>query len=504
MRLRFATSALVFLVVLTMATGAFAQSALFTVGSGTEPRGRMNGYAEAAGSVTLFVTNGTLAVTDTGTVLIDYGVPVANGVDPTDDANGITVNICGTEVPMDNADTDNNEAEDVAVDDNTITISVEENCGAGESISVSGVLLSLVGSGTSSVVATVTTTGALGLPGGTANRVTVIENVVDPLEDDNVDVGQKMTLTRHTGEPSDAQFHLVITEPHVDSFDGAQLELKFSGIPEDVSVVDLDAWVTTKSDFDNDETMTAVATKQIPVGSPTMRVDDVDDEGEATVYLQGDMLPGIDRSDPPNNDFDDDGDTMPGGGMLTSMVDVVVIRGSIDGADEEDLLPIDLNIQVAVDLGPIGDEDDVADDGPPVFDSDRTTPMTVIDSTSAQTKLTVPFAVDNGTYDTGIAVSNMTEDQTGGVTVDFFVGGTMMSYTTEAGSPGTGLNANGMLEPGNTWSVLLSELFPGNLGVGYLIIMADFTGADGNTFVSDFLTFSSTGVVRLPPLPANN
>ena len=458
MRLRFATSALVFLVAMTMATGAFAQSALFTVGSGTEPRGRMNGYAEAAGSVTLFVTNGTLETDDTGTVLIDYGVPVTNRVDPTDGANGITVNICDAQmpVPMDAPDTDANEAEDVVVDDNTITITVEASCTANEAIVVSGVLLSLVGSGASSVVASVTTTGALGVPGGTANRVTVIENVVDPLEDDNVVVGQKVTLTRHTGEPSDAQFHLVITEPHVDSFTGAQLELKFSGIPEGVNVVDLDAWVTTKSDFDNEDSDTDVLTNQIPVGAITMRVEDADEDGEATVYLDSSGLPGINLNpgtgDGEDDDFLDPGEIAAGmGGSLTAMVDVVVIRGEIDGADDEDLLPIDLDIQVAVDLGPIGDEDDVADDGPPVFDSDRTTPMTVIDSTSAQTKLTVPFAVDNGTYDTGIAVSNMTsgdEAQTGAITVDFFVGGTMMSYTTEAGSPGTGLNANGMLEPG--------------------------------------------------------
>ena len=52
------------------------------------------------------------------------------------------------------------------------------------SINVEGVLLSLVGSGASTVMATVTTTGDVRLPGGGNNRVTVIDSVVDPLTDD--------------------------------------------------------------------------------------------------------------------------------------------------------------------------------------------------------------------------------------------------------------------------------------------------------------------------------
>ena len=42
------------------------------------------------------------------------------------------------------------------------------------------------------------------------------------------------------------------------------------------------------------------------------------------------------------------------GGMLTSGVDVIIVLGSIDGADEDDLLPLTLDIQVTADVGPIG------------------------------------------------------------------------------------------------------------------------------------------------------
>ena len=93
MKFRFAFSAFCMLVAMTMATGAFAQG-VFTVSSGIEPRGRSNGHAEEAGGVTLFLNSGVINTDDTGTVVLDYGVDITNGVDPTDDANGITVNIC--------------------------------------------------------------------------------------------------------------------------------------------------------------------------------------------------------------------------------------------------------------------------------------------------------------------------------------------------------------------------------------------------------------------------
>ena len=95
-------------------------------------------------------------------------------------------------------------------------------------------------------------------------------------------------------------------------------------------------------------------------------------------------------------------------------------------------------------------------------------------------------------------MSSGSNAQPGAIMLDLYVGGTKMSYTTSASSPGVGLNAAGMLEPGNTWSVLLSQVFPGNPGNGYLIITTDFTSGDANVFISDFATFSVTGTVRPP------
>ena len=187
------------------------------------------------------------------------------------------------------------------------------------------------------------------------------------------------------------------------------------------------------------------------------------------------------------------------GGMLTTGVDVVVVRGKIKGAEEDDLLPLDLDIQVTVDLGPTGDDDDFSTDKPAVFDSEKTTAMTVIESSPSQTTLMVPYALTNGSFDTGIAVANMgtgSSAQPGAITFDFYVAGTKMTHTTSSSSMGGGLNESGQLMPGHTYAVLLSQLFPGNPGGGFLTITADFEDGDGNIFISDFAGFSATGTVK--------
>ena len=103
--------------------------------------------------------------------------------------------------------------------------------------------------------------------------------------------------------------------------------------------------------------------------------------------------------------------------MLTSGVDVIIVLGSIDGA-KGDLLPLSLDIQVTADVGPIGVAKPKGDQSTsiPRFATDKTTAVTVIDSTSAQSTMKVAFIpIRWDTYDTGIAVSNMTKDQAGAV-----------------------------------------------------------------------------------------
>ena len=55
-------------------------------------------------------------------------------------------------------------------------------------------------------------------------------------------------MIRHTGEPSGDsgtdKFKVIVAEATLDSFEGAQLDLKFTGIPDGVKIT-LDAWVAT-------------------------------------------------------------------------------------------------------------------------------------------------------------------------------------------------------------------------------------------------------------------
>ena len=139
-------------------------------------------------------------------------------------------------------------------------------------------------------------------------------------------------------------------------------------------------------------------------------------------------------------------------------------------------------------MGPTGDADDVADDGPPVFASDMTTAVTVIEATSAQTEMEVAYVLSDGAFDTGIAVSNMTDDQAGAVHFALYMDGQEVKHSTS------------MMQPQSTMSILLSEMLrsAGHTGSfrGYMMITADFTAADAGVFISDFAGFTAGATVR--------
>jgi hypothetical protein len=146
-------------------------------------------------------------------------------------------------------------------------------------------------------------------------------------------------------------------------------------------------------------------------------------------------------------------------------------------------------------------------------------PTTLVNITSATTTLLVPFAqrVSSINYDTGFSIANTTEDpgssmsaavtgaavpQSGAITFYFYPqlpspSGTNpanSSYTTTAGSPGTGIDASGRVPAGSTYIVLLSELLqaaglPADFA-GYVFIVTNFTDAHAFFTVSNFTTFS--------------
>ena len=327
----------------------------------------------------------------------------------------------------------------------------------------------------------------------------MIRSIIDPLSDEDV-VVDAATLIRHTGTPTgmDNAFKLVITEPTVDAFDGAQINFEFSGIP-DGAVVTVDAWATTKDNFDDEdigvdaEAFTATKEKndQVFINQPGQPEATLTGEDNTAVVLLSDMDVIFEGGFDPDPDVDEDELDRTGGSLSTGR-DVVVLRGWINFEDDDardDLLPLNLDIQATADLGTIGVAKPKGADAKytvPRFDSDKTTALTVIDSTSDQTKFLVPYAVTDGTsggYDTGFSIANTTSGKTaqfGVVTFSFPGDATLEDFES------------GMVGPGENLTVLLSEILgTGAVYTGQVMITTEFNGAEGVAFVSNFLTFTS-------------
>lgn len=510
MKSRFLILTMGLLMVLAMGADAYAQ-ATFQLSSGAT-QGRMNGHTEKAGGITLARTTGETTTAQTGEVVIDFGLPITNSVgDAPEAVDGVTPP--DTNIMVFICDTGTRETTDTnaKVDGNTITITVDNttDCGENDSIDVSGVRLSLVGSGLARVAAAVSADGDIRLLGG-AQSLTVMNSIVDELTDDGIDVGKKLTLIRHTGvldadsksdDPAN-KFKLLIMENTVRAFDDAQINLAFSGIPDDVEVT-IDAWVAKASDLEEDDFVVDQTLNQV-VPVPDGETEDFEND-QLSINKAGTLLAVITSEDDKasvltkqiailNDGTTDDVDERHTGGMLTSERDVVIVLGRIDGADEDELLPLNLDIQVTVDVGPIGVANPKGDQSTsiPRFASDKTTAVTVIESSSAQTVMKVAYVLSDGAFDTGIAVSNMTKEEAGAVHFALYMGGQEMKFSTPS-----------MMQPQTTMTMLLSELLTaaGHTGSfsGYMIITADFTEADAGVFISDFVGFTSGATVRNQP-----
>ena len=151
LKTKYLLSALCMLVVMTMATSAFAQG-VFSVSSSIEPRARMNGQTETAGGITLSLESGEIDGTnESGTVNINYGTTITNSM-----MTGIAIEICGETAA----------ADDATISGSVIALSVPaagDNNGctatANDSIDVSGVRLAIAGQGLTGVAANITSSG---------------------------------------------------------------------------------------------------------------------------------------------------------------------------------------------------------------------------------------------------------------------------------------------------------------------------------------------------------
>ena len=531
---------------MTMATSAFAQ-AVFTASS-SRVGARMNGQTELTGGITLFVSSGTLGAGDEGTVTIDYGTTITNAL-----TTGIAVNICG-ETGTGGA------TGNTAISGSAITITVDgdagDGCQATESINVSGVRVAIAGTDLSEVAASISSSGDVRLGAGT-NEVPVINRVSDELVDGGV-TAQKITLIRHTADEQarsatddGTTFKLMIEENVANAFNnGVQLNLDFSGIGAGMTIT-IDAWAETKANLgtprfmvdtgtlilndcgqgtDNDEPTGVPAvddtrdcnadnkqlafsggmnTDTLAVTLDSMNTEAVVLTGFGTALNAFDTDPttdGIQLRDTTITDTGGDGieNDITGAVFSDTEIDVIIVSGTISvstrGPGSASLPLGDVNVAATVDVGPTGPAvyGRFHTGGRPIprFASDPTSAVTVIDVTSDQTMLRVPYAVATGDlWDTGIAIANTRTGgaaQFGAITFDFYGGDVEIdSYTTMAGSPGNGLNDDGMLEAGGTYSVLLSAVLEaaGHDGdfTGYVEVTTDFTEAEAYVFIASFV-----------------
>jgi len=136
-------------------------------------------------------------------------------------------------------------------------------------------------------------------------------------------------------------------------------------------------------------------------------------------------------------------------------------------------------------------------------------PATILTINPGNTALLIPYATVSSSYDTGLAIANVTKDplvsgvpqQTGLITFTFYpqsvsgTAGTPFSYTTSASSPGAGLTATGALAAGDTYAVLVSQLLSAagksTKFTGYIIAVVSATNCHGQFYVSDFLSFTN-------------
>jgi hypothetical protein len=200
----------------------------------------------------------------------------------------------------------------------------------------------------------------------------------------------------------------------------------------------------------------------------------------------------------------------------TFMLDNIAVNIT---AKEEDLPLVPANITYTATLAP----NDPAFDangkvtGLPIprYAVDLVQGKTLLSVAGSSTVLLAPLAQNMPSigYDTGISVANTTLDpgaellgitgaipQAGKIAFRFYQQQTpsaavkVYTYVTDGASPGTGLDATGMLQPGSTYTVLASQLLEA-AGVtdefqGYMVIITNFTNAHGLYVASNFQTFS--------------
>ena len=436
---------------------------------------RTGGAREVAGELVLFLTQGAHSLT--GNITVKFSAPLAEDVAV--EAGGIVVTLATAVI---------NTAE------NTISLTPTDVASA-DPIELSGVRLDVRGA-----VVPVTATISGNSEAFISGAVNVISDSVDALEIDAT--GMSLLSRGGTGNATvtvEETFARALTEA------GSMVMLRVSGVPDAA-----------------DLTITAAGVDAAAAGVA----------GNVTVAV-GALTPV----------------TVVTGGLVTAAgqlmtagtggdIDVMVAFSAPDGSSTESVT-LNLNLDTDDPVSPIFVAQDTMVSAMATM-APTSAPATIVAGTEyfsenftdaaelftfapASCTLLFPYVVSlpelEMAWNTGIAITNPTAmgtPQDGAITFTLFTNGsdTPMEYTTDAMTPGTTLDAEGMLAAGNTYTVLLSELaaWAGHEGdiTGHLYVKTNFTGCRGVGWVTDFgtvnqayLAYFRADDADLDTIPAN-
>ncbi|MBZ5498525.1 MAG: hypothetical protein LAP85_19180 [Acidobacteriia bacterium] len=497
-------AAVIFVVI---SAAAFAQNtATFSVGSIPVTTVINTGQAERTGDVTFTQVSGTSAA---GTITINYGVPITSPDLQTAGQTLLTKSSAGYIGAGVTVSTASNNALGLLV------ITVPGGVAAGNVIIVSGIRVAIAGTSLTSLSVTLTTTGNAIVAGETS--ALVISSIAAGISAIAVPDGGSPPITvavpgkinAVTGAVDVATAVITIKEGFLQAWTdrtingqgattGVGVRITVDAPPKGVTYTFPNLLATTN------------AASGAAVGSQFQRGDSTGSLVTSTTTLSSS-----------SNSFSvfyycasDIGD---------SVLELLPISVAIASDPTQETLPLaSVVLNYKVSLAPTGNafnnDGSIITNRVPRFLATDLGPAPFVIIAGRLTALLMPYATFGSGFDTGIAISNTTQDpgaavmgtttaatpQSGTITFYFFPQGTATHpnpYTTVGTSPGSGLDSSGNVISGSTYVVLLSQLLtatgtPGPFN-GYVIAVTNFSNGHGIFVLSNFVTFGQSALMQV-------
>jgi len=485
---------------LGLTAAAFAQ-ATFSVGSIPVTAVVNTGQVELSGAITFTWVSGTPV---TGTISISYGVPItypdlSKAAQTGAMISGTGLAGCGAQPTINNS-----------ASSNTNGIVVVNIAGAGctaaaGSFTVSGVRVAVAGTSLTSLNAALSTTQNAITAGQTS--VTVISSIAAGLA--SVKVSTPATINATTAAVANSPVSIAIKEGFLDAFGqvtgttatqtNAGLRITLNQAPPAGITLVFPATATTDgAGIPQFQTANADMTGVGAVGPVTVS------STSTTLQVFYKLVSGSDATKVETLSI-----------PVTVNVDTNVVTTPITTA----------SFTVTATMAPIGTAFDTAGavitltNLVPRYAALEVGPATLVNVTANNTVLLFPFVQSVGSlgFNTGISIANTTEDpgatamgfgkstaalaQSGTITFYFYpslpasgTNPTNFSYTTTAGSPGSGLDSTGKVIAGSTYTVLVTQILaaagqPTDFN-GYMFAICNFSNGHALGVVSDFTKFS--------------